>query len=108
MATIKYPHGEVAVLTAVPATITQSLTIIKISGLTEGLTVNPDLGSELPIGARVVLIVTQGATKQDVSFGANVVQDDLTGVASDVDAWEFVYDGSKLHGVSYSKVVNAA
>jgi len=97
---IKFPIGEATYLTkdavaSVTDTIWNNKTVIKITGLTEGLTVNLTPDSEIEDGAKVIVDVVQGATKQDITWGANMVAVAVTGVASDRDSYSFTYSATE-------------
>jgi len=82
---------------------------IKLTGLTGATTLNLSVGDELEAGARLVLEVVQGGTGRNVTLGDNMEAPNLTGVASDVDNIELIYDGSDFRALSgWYKIVDAA
>lgn len=93
-------------------TIGNALTIIILTGLTGAISgVDLTLNSELPIGARLILKVVQGATGRNVVLGTGFETSDndtLTGEANDTDILEFIFDGTAFVPIGlWEKIVNA-
>lgn len=116
MTKIKYPMGTADVITVdAPTagghelTIDNNLEIIKLTGLTAATTINFAFANLLEAGARVVLDVVQGATGRNVTLGTGAKAPVLTGVASDRDSIELIYDGTELIATGpWVKTVDAA
>lgn len=93
--------------------IKNTLTILKKSGgfgqAVTGLSLTAN--KDLRIGSRVKIDIAQGATPRNVTFGSagsTIVAPALTGVASDRDTIELVWDGTAFVGGEWAKVVDAA
>ena len=111
---VKFPFGKADVQTPSPVSpisvkVMNTKTIVKLAGLTEATTVNIDLaGSILEVGSELHFDVVQGATGRNVTWGTGMVDQVLTGVASDRDVVSFIWDGTAFIGVSAKKIVDAA
>lgn len=109
----KYPFGKATELA--PAhqanhaiTIENSLTIIKLAGMTSATDVDLTAGADLEDGAEVIIDATQNGTGRNVTLGDNIVAPDLVGVANDRDTIRLKYYGGEFVGGAWSKVVDAA
>lgn len=116
MGKVKYPFGPADNLTPTPdaedgtvvLTIDNQLTFVKPEGLTEECEVTLNPSADLEPGAEVIIDVEQGATPQDVVWGADIVAPELTGVANDRDKITLTWNGSEWIGGVWEKIVNAA
>lgn len=99
----RFPFGAADVqalvgadLAADVAVTNGGLTILNIGTLSAAVTLNLDLLDDIPVGASLIVEVSQGATGRNVTLGTGFDGDApvLTGVASDVDAMEFYFDGT--------------
>lgn len=112
MAGINFPFG-IADLPAQPVTtgaaaytITNALTYINLSGLTGTVTINLTLDGKLLIGSRIWIRVLQGGTAQNVVLGTGFASgllaaiQTLTGVISNENVIECVYDGTSFRPVN--------
>lgn len=84
-------------------------TYIKVTGLTGATTLTLTINPDLKPGARLVLDVIQGSTGRNVTLSTGMTAPALTGVASDNDIIEMIYDGTTFRALSaWYKVVDAA
>lgn len=102
MSKVRYPFGEADVITiddgdlSSAQTIENTKTLIDISGLTAAAELDLDIDEELIPGSELYVKVSQGAAGYNVTLGDGFDTDcpDLTGDANDIDAAEFIYDGT--------------
>ena len=115
--TINWPSGAAdyqlvnAATGTLTPTITNAKTILKYTAPAGALTLNLSIDSEVKAGAVLIIYVDQTTTGRNVALGTGFDTEapDLTGVASDSDVIELVYDGTAFLAVStWLKVVDAA
>ena len=115
---IRYPFGAADVQSitgsgAQAITVDDLLTILELSALTGGVTINLTFESTppVPVGARMIIHAVQGGTGQNVTLGTgfDAAAADLTGVANDEDIIELYYNGTAMVPFSdWIKIVDAA
>jgi len=109
-----FPFGAAdaqAISATTALSISDTLTIVTISGQSAAVALTATFSDQLLIGSRVIIKAVQGATGYNVTLGTGFAASaaDLTGVANDTDIIELYYDGTSLVNLQgWTKIVDAA
>lgn len=113
---INFPFGSAdlqepsAATGATAISVEDTLTIVKLSGMTGAVTLNLTINDKLKTGSILKIIAVQNATGRNVALGTgfDATAPDLTGVANDRDCIECVYNGTAFEATTtWLKVVDA-
>ncbi len=105
---VVFPTSEkqtVAASATIAVDVERVITVIDLGTLAAAAILNLTVGTDVPVGAILVVKAKSDATGRNITLGTKLEGDTITGIASKTKIASFIFDGSKFIQISSPAIV---